>query len=389
MHAATVAATTETARKPIPFFPYPQVFLSEADHLTRIFRDVGSRGAFILQRELVQFETNLAQFTGAKHAIGVANATDGLLVALRACGIGPGDEVIFPAHTMVATAAAIHFAGALPVPVDCGPDHLIDVRAVSAAITPRTAAILPVHLNGRTADMTSVMQIAKRHGLAVIEDAAQALGSRFRGKCAGTFGQASSISFYPAKLLGCLGDGGAVLTQDDEIAKKVWALHDHGRDQSGEVLGWGLNSRLDNLQAAILDHRLTSYHLAIEKRRVLAGHYHEALSDLSEMVLPPGPDQGSLNGEIGDHFDVYQNYEVEAESRDQLREHLAANGIGTLLPWGGKAVHQWQQLGLTASLPATEQLFKGVLLLPMHVWLSQDEIARISAVIHQFYRSKA
>ena len=381
MHTAALARS-------IPFFPYPQVFLSEEDDLVSIFRDVGRRGAFILQRDVAHFEENLARFLDVRHAIGVANATDGLLIALRAAwpereSVEPGSEVIFSSHTMVATAAAIHFAGATPVPVECGADHLIDPAAVEAAITPRTRAILPTQLNGRTADMDALEGICARHGLLLIEDAAQALGARFRGRCAGTFGAAAAISFFPAKLLGCLGDGGAVITGDSEIAARAAALHDHGRGADGEIRGWGLNSRLDNLQAAILDYRLQKYGAAIERRRALAQAYRDALADVDEIVLPPGP------GGDPDHFDVYQNYEIEALGRDELREFLAARGIGTLLPWGGKAVHQWEALGLrTARLPRTDDLFERVLLLPMHVWLAEEEIADIAGAIKDFYRGR-
>jgi dTDP-4-amino-4,6-dideoxygalactose transaminase len=372
MHTAALA-------RAIPFFPYPQVFLSEEEELVSIFREVGRRGAFILQQDLIRFEENLARYLGARKAIGVANATDGLIIALRAAGIRPGDEVIFSSHTMVATAAAIHFCGAVPVPVECGPDHLIDPQAVEAAITSRTTAILPVQLNGRTADMDALVRSADRHGLVIVEDAAQALGSRYRGQCAGTFGAASAISFFPAKLLGCLGDGGAVIANDDTVARKVHALHDHGRDATGEVLGWGLNSRLDNLQAAILDFRLKKYGSAIETRRSLARAYRERLGDVSEIVLPPGPDGDP------DHFDVYQNYEIEADRRDQLRDQLSLAGIGALLPWGGKAVHQWERLGVNAFLPETDHLFRRVMLLPMHPWLAIEEVDAICQEIRGFY----
>jgi dTDP-4-amino-4,6-dideoxygalactose transaminase len=375
MHTAAVA-------REVPFFPYPQVFLSEEDELVHIFRDVGRRGAFILQQDLHRFEENLTRYLGACRAIGVGNATDGLWIALRAAGIQPGDEVIFSSHTMVATAAAIHFNGAVPVPVDCGPDHLIDSAAVEAAITPRTSAIVPTQLNGRTADMDALGRIAARHGLRIVEDAAQALGSRFRGRMAGTFGDAAAISFFPAKLLGCLGDGGAVIAGNREIAARAEALHDHGRGPNGDVTGWGVNSRLDNLQAAILDHRLAKYSQVIEHRRALAAAYRTALQDLEEIVLPPGPSDDP------EHFDVYQNYEIEAEYRDQLREHLRVRGIGTLVPWGGKAVHQWESLHLSSRpLPATERLFERVLLLPMHAWLTVEEVDAIAASIRAFYRS--
>ena len=177
--------------------------------------DVGRRGAFILQKDLTNFEQHLAEFVGARRALGVGNATDGLHFAVRAAGIGPGDEVILSSHTMIATAAAVHFAGARAIPVECGADHLIDPIAVEAAITPYTRAIMPTQLNGRTCDMDALDAIARKHGLVIIEDAAQALGSKFKGQCAGTFGIASAISFYPAKVLGCLGDGGAAITNDD------------------------------------------------------------------------------------------------------------------------------------------------------------------------------
>ena len=364
----------------VPFFDYPHLFLSEEQELTAIFRDVGLRGAFILQEDLIRFERNLANYLGVKYALGVGNATDGLLLALRAAGIGPGDEVIFCSHTMVATPAAIHFAGATPVPVECGDDHLIDPEAVESAVTPRTRAILPTQLNGRTADMQMLEVIAKRHNLAIIEDAAQALGSRFQGRAAGSFGLASAISFFPAKTLGCLGDGGAILTNSDQIYERVIQLRDHGRGLDGEIVSWGLNSRLDNLQAAILDFRLASYGTAVARRRELAGLYRDGLEAIPEVKLPPGPDDDP------DHFDVFQNYEIEAEGRDELRAFLKARQIGTSLPWGGKAVHQWPRLGFTARLPFTERLFQRVLLLPLNLSLTHHDVHYICNTIEEFYR---
>ena len=367
----------------IPFFPYPQSFWAEEEDLVGIFRDVGRRGAFVMQEDLRRLEDNLARFLGAWRVIGVANATDGLLIALRAAGVEPGSEVIFSSHTMVATASAIHFAGAIPVPVECGVDHLMDPAAAEAAITSRTSAILPTQLNGRTADMDALQKLTSRHGLLLVEDAAQALGSRFRGQYAGTFGVASAVSFFPAKVLGCLGDGGAVIANDERVGERAAALHDHGRDTQGNVAGWGFNSRLDNLQAAILDYRLRKYDTVIERRRELARGYHAALEGVAEVVRPPAPNSDAA------HFDVYQNYEIEAERRDGLRYFLAARGIGTLLPWGGKAVHQWEALGLRTRLPATEKLFERVLLLPMHPWLTDDDVARVVAAVREFYRGRA
>jgi dTDP-4-amino-4,6-dideoxygalactose transaminase len=370
---------TPAAARSVPFFDYPHVFLSEEEELVAIFRDVGRRGAFILQEDVRRFERNLASFLNARYALGVANATDGLLIALRASGVGAGDEVIFSSHTMVATASAIHFAGATPVPVECGADHLIDPQAVEAAVTSRTRAILPTQLNGRTSDMDLLDAIARRHGLAIVEDAAQALGSRFRGRAAGTFGSGAAISFFPAKVLGCLGDGGAVIASDPAVFARMEQLHDHGRNAQGDIVGWGLNSRLDNLQAAILDLRLKRYEAVMERRRELARIYQQRLGSLEELRLPPGPDQHA------DHFDIFQNYEVEAERRDALREFLRRCGIGTLLPWGGKAVHQWEHLGFQVRLPFTEALFERLLLLPMNLSLSNDQVYMVCDTIQEFY----
>ena len=371
---------TPAGIRSIPFFDYPHIFLSEEEELTRIFRDVGRRGAFILQEDVRRFERNLARYLGANHALGVANATDGLIIALRAAGIGPGDEVIFSSHTMVATAAAIHFAGAIPIPVECGTDHLIDPQAVASAVTPRTRAILPTQLNGRTCDMDALGEIARRHKLTIIEDAAQALGSRFKGRAAGTFGAGAAISFFPAKVLGCLGDGGAVIANDPGVFARMEQLHDHGRSANGEVVAWGLNSRLDNLQAAILDMRLGYYPSVIERRRAVARLYQERLGSLEQLRLPPGPDGDP------DHFDIFQNYEIEAERRDDLKDFLKRRGIGTLVQWGGKAVHQFERLGFKARLPFTERLFEKMLLLPMNLALTDDQAHIVCDTIHEFYR---
>jgi dTDP-4-amino-4,6-dideoxygalactose transaminase len=371
---------TPAAVRSIPFFDYRAEFLSEEDTLVEIFRETGRRGKFILQEDLERFERNLGAFCGAAAAIGVANATDGLHLALRAAGIGSGDEVIFSSHTMVATAAAIHFAGATPIPVDCGSDHLIDPAAVESAITPRTRAILPTHLNGRTCAMDALEAVALRHSLVIIEDAAQALGSKFRGRSAGTFGAAGAISFYPAKILGCLGDGGAVLTRDASMLTRLRELRDHGRAANGEIVSWGLNSRLDNLQAAILDYRLTRLPRAIEHRRALARIYTERLGPLEELVLPPPPAAAS-------HFDVFQNYEIEAARRDALKQYLQSRGIGTLIPWGGKAVHQWPGLKFPQRLGYTELLFEKLLLLPMNAALPEDQAHIVADAVGEFYRS--
>jgi len=368
----------KAAYRKVPFFPYPDVFGDHEEKYLDIIRDVAGRGAYILQRELAAFEQHLAEYVGAKHVLGMANATDALHFAVRAAGIGVGDEVIFASHTMTATAAAIHFAGATPVPVECGEDHLIDPESVRAAITPRTKAIMPTQLNGRVADMDTLGAIAHQHGLVIIEDAAQALGARFRGRCAGTFGLAGCISFYPAKTLGCFGDGGCLVINDDELFTKVKCLRDHGRDELGQVLMWGLNSRLDNVQAAILDFKLQSYDAAISRRRTIAATYQAELGDAEGLRLPPPP------ADDADHFDIFQNYEIESDDRDGLRTWLSDRGVGTLIPWGGKAVHQHENLGFDQKLPRTEQLFERVLMLPMNTSLTDEEVSHVCRCVRQF-----
>ena len=371
-----------SARK-VPFFNYPDVFLSDEKALLSRIQDVGRRGAYILQRDLEEFEDRIAEYVNAKYVIGMANATDALHFAVRAAGIEPGDEVIFCSHTMVATPAAVHFAGATPVPVDCAGDHLIDPDAVEAAITLRTKAILPTQLNGRTANMDSLQAIADRHNLIILEDSAQALGSKFKGQCAGTFGAGGCISFYPAKTLGCLGDGGCLITNDDDVYEQVLLMRDHGRNGEGEVVMWGLNSRLDNMQAAILNHKLRTYERDVHRRREIASLYDLELQSVTEVSLPPAPEDDT------DHYDIYQNYEIEAEHRDALQAFLNQQGIGTLIQWGGKAVHQFEKLGFNQSLPYTEKLFQRMLMLPMNPSLSDDDVHYVCHCLKQFYSAAA
>ncbi len=367
--------------KSVPFFDYPRAYLDDRVEVLKIIDEVASRGAFIMQKELAEFEANLAEFCGSNGAIGVANATDGMELAWLAIGLKPGDEVICSSHTMFATASAIKTAGGIPVPVDIGDDGLIDPAAVEDAITSNTVGLMPTHLNGRTCDMDKLMSIVSSKGLVMVEDAAQGLGSRYKGRHAGTFGFASAISFYPAKVLGCLGDGGAILVNDQSSYDRLFQLHDHGRDATGEVRLWGRNSRLDNIQAAILDYRLREYSNVIARRRSIADLYTSRLSELGELQLPPAPSEDGVN------FDIYQNYELQADRRDDLMTHLKKAGIGTLIQWGGKAVHQMEALGFTQRLPKTEHFFKRCLMLPMNMFVSDDDIHYVCDQIHAFYRA--
>jgi dTDP-4-amino-4,6-dideoxygalactose transaminase len=238
---------------------------------------------------------------------------------------------------------------------------------------------MPVQLNGRTADMEALQAIADRHGLAIIEDSCQALGSKFKNHYAGTFGLAGTFSFYPSKTLGCFGDGGALVTNDDETAELVILLRDHGRSATGDAVLFGHNARLDNLQAAILDFKLKRYGEEIRRRREIAAMYDEMLRDIDDLMLPPAPDSEP------DHFDIFQNYEIESGRRDALREHLDQNGIKTILQWGGKTIHQFARLGLNDDLPYTERMSSRFMLLPMNTTLSNDDVGYIGTAIRRFY----
>lgn len=368
------------SERTIPFFNYPALFRQEEDELGPLIIDVLRRGAYIMQGDLAEFETALAAYLGVKHAVGVADGTMAITFGLIGAGIGPGDEVIVPSHTFVATAAAVTHAGATPVLVDCGPDHVIEPASTRRAVTKRTKAILPVQLNGRTANMDPILDIAERHGLTIVEDSCQALGSKFKERHAGTFGAAGAFSFYPSKTLGCFGDGGALVTDDDTVAARARELRDHGRAADGLVRRIGFNARLDNVQAAVLNARLKRYPKMIERRRALARIYDERLRGLNELLLPPGPDADP------DHFDIFQNYEIEAERRDALRDHLTQAGIGTILQWGGRCIHQFPDLGLRADAPYAERMTARFMLLPLNLSLSDDDVHYICDRIIAFYR---
>jgi len=368
------------SNRQIPFFNYPVLFKSQEKGLMDTLHDVMSRGAYILQKDLTEFESNLEKFLNVKHAFGVADGTNALILALRAADIGAGDEVILCSHTYIATAAAVHFSEAEPVLVECGPDHMIDPEDITRAISKKTKAIMPTQLNGRTSNMDALQKIADDHELLIIEDSAQALGSRYKDRSAGTFGAAGTFSFYPAKLLGCFGDGGAVVTNDDAMAEKLSLLRDHGRNEDGEVVAWGTNSRLDNLQAAVLNYKLQTFEKDVQRRREIASIYQTSLENIGPISLPPGPSDSV------DHFDVYQNYEIEANDRDKLKSYLAERGVGTLIQWGGRAVHQCSGIGFEhVKLPVTERMTSRFLMLPMNTSLTDDDINYICNHIQRFY----
>ncbi|MDR0393372.1 MAG: DegT/DnrJ/EryC1/StrS family aminotransferase [Puniceicoccales bacterium] len=370
----------------IPYFRYDFLYNEFKVDVDRALQPLLDKGAFIMQDELKNFEQAIADFTGAKYAIGVGNGTDSLILMLKACGIGRGDEVIMASHTFVATATAASWLGATPVLVDCGDDHLMDVSKVEAAITPKTKAIMPTQLNGRTCEMDRLQTIADKYHLVILEDAAQALGSKYLNRCAGTWGKAGSISFYPAKVLGCFGDGGIVLTDDPAIYRTILCMRDHGRDpETNQVCMWGINSRLDNVQAAVLLAKFKHYLQTMQRRREIAQWYCDRLALIPEIILPPVPNVDTK------HFDIYQNFEIEAENRDALRNFLKEHGIGTIIQWGGYALHQIKALAKDmhfniSHLSRTELLFKRCLMLPLNTSVTDDEVDYICETITRFYR---
>ncbi|MAR96229.1 MAG: cell wall biogenesis protein [Candidatus Marinimicrobia bacterium] len=370
-----------TDERNVPFFDYPRLYEDDKEELLKIFDDVGSRGAFIMQSDLEEFEKSLAKYTGSNHAIGVGNATDGLEFCWMALGLKPGDEVICSSHTMLATASSIITAGGRPIPVEIKEDDcLIDPEAIEDAIGPNTVGIMPTQLNGRVCDMDSIMKIAEKNNLLVVEDAAQSLGAHYKGQHSGTFGSASAISFFPAKVMGTLGDAGGVITNDANLFDKIYQLHDHGRNYAGEVKSWGRNSRLDNLHAAILNYKLPEYGKIIKRRREIASLYDSLLNEVEELKLPPPPT------DHGDNFDIFQNYELRAQRRDGLKEFLNQNNIGTLIQWGGKGVHQWKYLGFEEKLPKVEKFFEECIMLPMNVFISDEDVHYVAKKVIEFYR---
>jgi len=364
----------------IPFFEYPRLWSNDRKEFLSIIDSVSASGGFILQKAVSDFELELANYADSNYAVGVGSATDGMEIFLEAIGVKPGDEIIISSHTMIATASAIKVAGGIPVPVDIGIDNLISIQGIEEAITSNTVGIMPTQLNGRVCNMDAISAIAKKHNLFIVEDAAQALGARYKGQHAGTFGLASAISFYPAKVLGCLGDGGAVLVNDKELYHKIYQIHDFGRGEDGEVIRWGRNSRLDNIQAAILSFKLKTFDKVIARRREVAQMYQDRLGLLDELQLPPAPSMDS------DNFDVYQNYELQADSRDDLKTYLNEKHIGTLIQWGGKGVHQFTQLGFDQVLPDTDRFFERCIMLPMNIFISDSDVDYICESVSEFYR---
>lgn len=366
----------------VPFVDLPLQYHRYGDENIAAIRDAMSRGDYILRSDLEQFEENMASYLGVKYVVGVGSGTDALYLALKAAGVGTGDEVITVDFTCVATLSAIANNGAKPILVDVREDYNMDVDQVEGAITPRTKAILPVHLNGRVCDMEKLMDIASKHDLIVIEDAAQALEATFDGQKAGTFGLAGCFSLYPMKILGATGDGGFVTTNDETLAEKIYQLRDLGQNrETGDILYFGFSSRLDNLQAAILNVKLKYLNQWIERRREIAALYHQGLSGLQDLKLPPPPEPQ------GRYFDVFQNYVIRANERDKLVAYLEKCGIEVLVSWYlSKPLHYHEALNLTQfQLPETEEFAKECVSLPLNTEISDEQVEFVIKSIRSFY----
>ena len=341
-------------------------------------RRVLESGRYVLGEEVRAFEREFAGYLGVGHAIGVGSGTEALHLALAACGIGEGDEVITVAHTAVATVAAIELAGATPVFVDIEPDYFtLDPLKLEAAITPRTKAIVPVHLYGQPADLAPITSIATRHGLRVIEDCAQAHGATYREKRVGSYGDIGCFSFYPTKNLGAIGDGGAVVTNDSDLADRVRYLREYGwiERNISTIRGW--NSRLDELQAAILRVKLQFLDVDNDQRRRIAALYDELLSD-SDLILPRRRANATH---------VFHLYVVRSDDRDDLLARLREHGVAAMVHYPVPVHLQPAYVGRlpgSNNLPNTERAAGEILSLPIYPELTDAEVNKVVAACEKY-----
>ena len=359
----------------VPFLDVGAGYRELAGRLDATVAKLLASGSYILGSEVAAFERAFAAAVGAADCVGVANGLDALHLALLAMGVRPGDEVIVPSNTYIATWLAVTHAGAVPVPVEpVETTYTIDPAWIEAAITERTRVILPVHLYGQTADMDPICAMARRHGLGVLEDAAQAHGARYRGRPAGSLGDAAAWSFYPGKNLGAAGDAGAVTTADPALADTVRTLRNYGSRSKyvNEVVGF--NSRLDELQAAVLSAKLTVLDEWNQRRRSIAARYLDELRG-TDLLLPTVPDWTEP---------VWHLFVVRTPQRDRLQEHLAAAGVATLIhyPIPPHLQAAYAHLGLgPGSLPIAERIHREVVSLPMGPHLTDGQVDQVIAAV--------
>jgi dTDP-4-amino-4,6-dideoxygalactose transaminase len=365
----------------VPFVDPKEHYRRYKQEIDRAITDTLASGDLVLRRQLRDFEVHLAEFVGVRYAVGVNSCYHALYFSLVAAGVGPGDEVITVAHTFPATVSAIVHTGAKPVLVDVKADYNMDTSLIEPAITERTRALLPVHLNGRVCEMTPILDLAGRHKLIVIEDAAQAIGASYEGGRAGSFGLAGCFSFYPFKSLGGLGDGGAVVTNDSNVARMATLLRFNGEDrETREFHHHGYTALLDNVQAAVLDAKLRHLPAWIQHRRKIANLYREGLDGVEGLTLPHFDETR--------HLHSFQNYVIRTQQRDELREHLTLRGVETLLHWPKP---MWEHTGLALEkvhLRETESICREVVSLPMSAETTPEQVHIVVQSIREFFASR-
>ena len=363
----------------IPFLSFEPQHAPLRDAMAAAFGRVYDSYWYVLGEEVKQFEQEYAAFNQVSHTVGVANGLDALVLALRVLGVGPGDEVIVPSNTYIATWLAVTQVGATPVPVEPDPaTSNLDPALVSAALTPRTRAIMPVHLYGQACRMTEIMALAAQHNLYVVEDNAQSQGAAFAGGLTGSFGHVNGTSFYPGKNLGALGDAGAVTTNDADLAHKVQVLRNYGSQQKyyNEVVGY--NSRLDELQGALLRVKLPHLLEWTRQRQQVAAWYDQHLAGIAGLRLPAVAD-GATH--------VYHLYVVHTAQRAALQQHLTAQGIGSMIhyPVPPHLQQAYQGLGFAAgSFPIAEELANTCLSLPLWPGMTEAHVATVANAIRTF-----
>jgi dTDP-4-amino-4,6-dideoxygalactose transaminase len=362
----------------VPFVDLKQRFEEERQELMACVERVLAAGHFILTQEVTEFEEKAAAFVGAKHCIGLNSGTDALMLGLWALGISKGDEVITTPISFVASTASIVHVGGKPVYADVRADQNIDPAEIERRITPRTKAIMPVHWAGRIADMAPILEIARKHGLAVIEDSAQTMGAYRDGKHGGTFGQVGTFSAHPLKNLNALGDGGFMVTDDDEIARKVRLYRNHGLQDRDNCVMYGVNSRLDSLHAEVLKFRLERLKDIVDRRRRNVALYRS--------FIKQGPIR--LPDELPGEHAAYVMFITQADDRDRLKAYLADRGIESLVYYGTPLhLHKAAaSLGYKrGDLPVAEAQCDRVLALPHHQNLSEDQIGYVAETVNRFY----
>jgi dTDP-4-amino-4,6-dideoxygalactose transaminase len=364
----------------VPFVAPSRIYQKYKAELDSAFFEVMSKGDLIDRVQLKDFEAHLANFVGTKYAIGLNSGYDALQLSLRALNITIGDEVIVPSHTFVATCSAVVNVGATPVLVDVAKDFNIDVSKIEERISEKTKAIIPVHLSGWMADMPEIMKIADKYKLKIVEDACQSLGSNINGTFAGAWGNTGCFSFYPFKILGGYGDGGAITTNDEKIAVFAKRMRFNGEDrETGEYMGHGFTCLLDNLQAAFLNIKLQHLPESIKRRKQIATRYMEALGDLPDLLLPHYEKSGF------DH--VYQNYTIRSKQGNEFSEYLKNRGVEVLTQFR-KPYYKHDALDLVdRGFPETEALSAEVCSLPMSMELTDAEIDFVIKAVRSFYIS--